>query len=363
MSNVNKINIYELQITELEEVLSSWGEPSYRAKQIWKAIYRDLINNPDEITTLPIYLRQRLADSFHFTGLNSIRLSESKDGQTQKHLFELTDSKTIETVLMKYDDIGRDRTRRTVCISSQSGCAMGCVFCATGQMGFQRNLNSGEIVEQVLYFERFLRTIGDKLTNVVVMGMGEPFHNYEATLNAIDRLNDPNGFNFGARRFTISTVGIVPAIRKFTQERRQVNLAISLHAANDSLRSSLIPLNWKYPLDDLMSACKNYVESIHRRITFEWALIDGVNDTLLHAQELGQRLQLFRICNSTLCHVNLIPLNPIQNFSGKATNHQKVVSFMEQLKQQKIPVSLRMRRGIDINAGCGQLATTVLKEV
>jgi len=239
---------------------------------------------------------------------------------------------------------------------------MGCVFCATGQMGFQRNLNSGEIVEQVLYFERFLRTIGDKLTNVVVMGMGEPFHNYEATLNAIDRLNDPNGFNFGARRFTISTVGIVPAIRKFAQEKRQVNLAVSLHAANDSLRSSLIPLNWKYPLDDLMSACRDYVESTRRRITFEWALIEGVNDTLLHAQELCQRLQMFRFDNSTMCHVNLIPLNPIQNYSGKATNHQKVVLFMEQLKQHRIPVSLRMRRGIEINAGCGQLAAIAIKE-
>jgi len=363
MSTGNKIDIYELRITELEEILSSWGEPSYRARQTWKAMYRDLINNPGEITTLPNNLRQRLAASFDFTGLNSIRYSESKDRQTKKQLFELRDGKTIETVLMKYDDIGRDRTRRTVCISSQSGCAMGCVFCATGQMGFQRNLTSGEIVEQVLYFERLLRSEGDKLTNVVVMGMGEPLHNYEATLNAIDRLNDPNGFNFGARRFTISTVGIVPVIRKFTQERRQVNLAISLHAANDSLRSSLIPLNRKYHLDDLMSVCREYVETTHRRITFEWALIDGVNDTLHQAQELCQRLHLFRIGNSMMCHVNLIPLNPIQKYHGKAANQHNVLMFMEQLENQKIPVSIRRRRGIDINAGCGQLATKAIEEI
>ena len=184
--------------------------------------------------------------------------------------------------------------RRSLCISTQAGCAMGCVFCATGQMGFRRNLSSGEIVEQVLFYARQLKEMGEQVTNVVIMGMGEPFHNYEATMQAIDRLNDPTGFNFGARRFTISTVGLVPAIRRFASEGRQVNLAISLHAADDELRSSLLPVNRKYPLAELLAACQEYVETTHRRITFEWALIQGVSDTLEQARKLAGLLQMFR---------------------------------------------------------------------
>ncbi len=223
---------------------------------------------------------------------------KSIDQNTVKTLFRLEDHKAIEAVLMHYNK------RNTLCISSQAGCGMGCVFCATGQMGLKRNLTSGEIVEQVLYYARHLREQGEVVTNVVVMGMGEPFHNYDATIQALDRLNDNGGFNLGARRFTISTVGLVPAIRRFAAERHQYNLAVSLHAAEDELRSSLLPINKKYPLSELLDACRDYVDQTRRRITFEWALIQDVNDSPDQARILASRVK------GLLCHVNVIPLNP-----------------------------------------------------
>lgn len=233
---------------------------------------------------------------------------------------------------------------------------MGCLFCATGQMGFQRNLTGGEIIEQVLFYARQLQTVNEKVTNIVLMGMGEPFHNYEATFKAIDRLNHPEGFNFGARRFTVSTVGLVPAIRRFTAERRQVNLAVSLHAADNELRSSLMPINRKYPLEMLMDACLDYVETTNRRITFEWALIRGVNDTLEQARTISHRLKPFLRPSGALCHVNVIPLNPTHRYSGQATTQHQALVFQGELEKAGIPCTIRLRRGIDIQAGCGQLA-------
>uniref|UniRef100_UPI002ACD2EEF 23S rRNA (adenine(2503)-C(2))-methyltransferase RlmN n=1 Tax=Anaerolinea sp. TaxID=1872519 RepID=UPI002ACD2EEF len=262
-----------------------------------------------------------------------------------KTLFHLPDNRSIETVLMRYKE------RRTLCISTQSGCAMGCVFCATGQMGFGRHLSSGEIVEQVIYFARLLRKTNEVVTNVVVMGMGEPFHNYENTLKAIARLNHPEGFNLGARRFTISTVGLVPMIERFAQENHQINLAISLHAANDTLRSSLLPVNKKYPISDLMRALRQYVAQTGRRVTFEWALIRDINDSPEHARELASLLK------GLLCHVNVIPLNPTQKYHGKATTRERAEAFCSILQKAGIPATIRLRRGIDIQAGCGQLAT------
>jgi 23S rRNA (adenine2503-C2)-methyltransferase len=240
--------------------------------------------------------------------------------------------------------------RRTLCISTQVGCAMGCVFCATGQMGFKRHLSSGEIVEQVLFFARQLKSQGERVTNVVVMGMGEPFHNYNNTLAAVDRLNDPEGFNLGARHFTISTVGIVPQILRFAREKRQVNLAISLHAANDEARAALLPVNRKYPLEMVLDACREYVDKTHRRITFEWALIRGVNDTPQVAAELAHHLK------GLLCHVNVIPLNPTKKYPGQATTRERAEAFKSVLEEKGIPCTIRIRRGIDIQAGCGQLA-------
>jgi 23S rRNA (adenine2503-C2)-methyltransferase len=224
-------------------------------------------------------------------------------------------------------------------------------------MGHRRNLTSGEIVEQVIYFARRLSLTKEKVTNVVVMGMGEPFHNYDATLAAIDRLNDQEGFALGARRFTISTVGLIPGINRFTKEHRQVNLAISLHAAEDDLRSSLLPINRKYPLIDLIQACVNYVDSTRRRITFEWALIQGVNDSMDQAKKLAFLLMPLVQNGVALCHVNVIPLNPTRRYSGKATTHLQAEAFKQALESRGIPCTIRIRRGIEIQAGCGQLAT------
>ncbi|RMF39895.1 MAG: 23S rRNA (adenine(2503)-C(2))-methyltransferase RlmN, partial [Anaerolineae bacterium] len=243
------------------------------------------------------------------------------------------------------------KVRRTLCISTQAGCGMGCTFCATGQMGFRRHLRRGEIVAQVLYYARQLAEVGEHVTNVVVMGMGEPFHNYDNTLTAIDRLNDAQGFNLGARRFTISTVGLVPMIRRFAQEKRQINLAVSLHAADDELRSSMLPINKKYPIAALMEACREYVEQTHRRITFEWALIHEVNDTPEQAARLAGLLK------GMLAHVNVIPLNPTTGYQGRATTRERAYAFQQALEARGIPCTIRLRRGIDIQAGCGQLAS------
>ena len=227
---------------------------------------------------------------------------------------------------------------------------MGCVFCATGQMGFKRHLSSGEIVAQVLYYARMLKDENQAVTNVVLMGMGEPFHNYDNTMSAIDRLNDPDGYNFGARRFTVSTVGLVPQIRRFADEKRQVNLAISLHAADDLERVKMLPVNKRYDIDEVLDACKYYIEKTHRRVTFEWALINGVNDSPEVAAKLASRLK------GMLCHVNAIPLNPTTGYNGQATSRERAAKFKETLEQAGVPCTIRMRRGIDIAAGCGQLA-------
>jgi 23S rRNA (adenine2503-C2)-methyltransferase len=344
MSAVARPSIYLLDYSDLGGVLQEWGEPDFRLRQIWQGLYQSLWSQPEQFTNLPKTLRSRLADAFSFSTLNPVQVIASRDRETLKTLFRLPDGQAIEAVLMRY------KTRRTLCISTQVGCAMGCVFCATGQMGFYRSLNSGEIVEQVLYYARLLGEAGEKVTNIVMMGMGEPFHNYEATFQAIDRLNHPEGFSLGARRFTVSTVGLVPSIRRFTSERRQVNLAISLHAVEDELRSSMLPVNRKYSIDELLEACREYVEKTHRRITFEWALIQDVNDSLDQARRLAHLLA------GLLCHVNIIPLNPTDRYGGKATTHQRALAFRTELESHGIPCSIRLRRGIDIQAGCGQLA-------
>jgi len=337
--------IYDLTLDEITQMLQTWGEPSYRALQIWQGLYIQLWNTPDQFSNLPSSLRNHLSESFHFSGLTPGTILQSRDGETVKTLLTLVDGKAIEAVLMRYDE------RNTLCISSQAGCAMGCVFCATGQMGFKRHLSSGEIVEQVLFYARTLKQQGKRVTNVVLMGMGEPFHNYEASIAAIDRLNHPLGYNLGERRFTISTVGLVPLIKRFASEKRQINLAISLHAATDEERSNLLPVNKRYPIADLIQACKDYVELTGRRVTFEWALINGVNDTSESARKLVALLM------GLLCHVNIIPLNPTRKFSGQATTRQRAEVFKNILEKAGIPCTIRIRRGIDIQAGCGQLAT------
>jgi 23S rRNA (adenine2503-C2)-methyltransferase len=338
-------NFFDLTMEDLKRRILSWGAAPYRARQIWHGIYGGLAANPELLTDLPRDLRSRLAEILSFASMEIISTIVSKDGRTRKFLIRLADNHRIEAVLMRY------RRRITACISTQVGCAMGCVFCATGQMGFKRNLTAGEIIEQVILIARRLANDKDRMTNIVVMGMGEPFHNYEATMQAVNRLNDPEGFNFGARRFTISTIGLVPGIARFTQEKRQVNLAVSLHAATDELREQLIPVNKQYPLESLISTCREYIRKTHRRITFEWALIHEVND------DLKQAHALVNLIRDLKCHVNLIPMNPIHNFEGQATSQRQAETFRDFLIEHKIPCTIRMRRGIDIQAGCGQLAT------
>ena len=342
---MNQPLVYDLDFDSLKNLLTAWGEPAYRAQQIWQGLYQHLWTSPDEFTNMPKTLREKLAAELRWDALKPDIVVQSKDGETVKTLFRLPDEREIEAVLMRYSD------RRTLCISSQSGCAMGCVFCATGQMGFKRHLTSGEIVAQVIYYARKLKDQSEQVTNVVLMGMGEPFHNYDNTLAAIDRLNDPKGFNLGARRFTISTVGLVPMIRKFANEKRQVNLAISLHAANNSERSALLPVNRKYPIEEVIEACRYYVEKTSRRVTFEWALIRGENDTPETAQELA------RLLKGLMCHVNVIPLNPTKKYPGQATTRGRAQAFCDVLTKAGIPCTIRIRRGIDIQAGCGQLAS------
>jgi 23S rRNA (adenine2503-C2)-methyltransferase len=345
---MDKQLIFDIDFPTLRNILSSWKEPRYRADQIWKGIYQSFWREPDDFSNLPKVLRQRLFDHFSFTNLSPIKSQDSTDGGTHKTLFKLKDGKPVETVLMRYD------VRQTLCISTQSGCAIGCVFCATGQMGFFRNLSSGEIIEQIIHYSRYLKEIGKRVTNIVFMGMGEPFHNYGNMMSAIDRLNHPEGMNLGKRRFTISSVGLTPGISRFLKEKQQVNLAISLHAVDNNLRSSLIPINKKYPIESLMSVLREYTKITNRRVTFEWALIEDVNDSLEQAAKLVDLLR------GMLAHVNLIPLNPTSGYVGQATQPDRVKRFKSFLEVRGIPCTIRVRRGLDIQAGCGQLASKTL---
>ena len=339
---------YDLTLDEWTAWVQAQGQPAYRARQIWEGLYRHLWARPEDFSTLPKSLRAALAQDFDFQRLTPEQEQISRDRETHKTLFRLPDGPVVETVRMRY------LRRRTLCISTQSGCAMGCVFCATGQLGLLRNLHTGEIVEQVLYYARWLRAQGERVTNIVVMGMGEPFHNYDATLRALDILNHPAGFHLGARRITVSTVGLVPRIRQFAREGRQYNLAVSLHAADDELRQRLIPVARRWPLADLVDAVRDYIARTHRRVTFEWALIRDVNDTPDQARKLA------RLLRGMLAHVNLIPLNPTPGYEGRASTRERARAFCAVLEEAGVPCTVRLRRGIDIQAGCGQLAGQAL---
>jgi len=338
-------NLYDLSWMEIQLMISDLGEPLFRAEQIWQGLYQKGWRDFSDFTTLPKSLRMTLSGQYKLGEMQVEKELTSQDGTTRKFLYRLADGAAIEMVLMAYPD------RQTACISSQVGCAMGCSFCATGDMGLERNLTRGEIIEQVMQAAALVREGKKTLTNVVLMGMGEPFHNYENVMGAISVLNDPRGFNMGSRRFTISTVGIVPGIERFTEENSQINLAISLHAADDQLRSKMIPINKRYPIDALMEACDEYLARTRRRVTVEWALIEGVNDTPEQANKLA------RLLKGKLFHVNLIQLNPVNHFPGLPSGDAQAASFRGIIQQAGIPCTVRQRRGIDIQAGCGQLAS------
>lgn len=346
----DKTNIYDLDYDQLLQWMDDWNQPQYRARQIWNWLYVNPVASFQEMSNLPQSLRERLDASATLDILVPASEMHSSDGQTTKLLFELPDGQLVETVRMDYEN------RHTLCVSTQVGCAMGCVFCATGQMGFFRHLTSGEIVAQVIFFARRLAAEGKRVTNIVLMGMGEPLHNYDNTLAAIDRITAEDGLNLGARKITISTVGLVPAIRRYADERRQSPIAVSLHAATDEERDKLIPVNRRWPIDELMSTIRYYIDHTGRRVTIEWALIAGENDTIEQARKLGQLLK------GLLVHVNLIPLNPTEGYGGRPSSRQAVNAFQEELQRHGVSSTVRVRRGIDIQAGCGQLRDRLIQE-
>ena len=340
------INLYALTHDDIARLFQDWGEPKFRADQLYKWLYEHRVDNIDAMSSLPKSLRQRLKAETTLGALEPVVAQSSRDG-THKRLYRLPDGQLIESVLMPYKD-----HRRTACISSQAGCAMGCVFCATGQMGFARNLSATEIFEQAMRFAQELEQEGQRLSNVVLMGMGEPFHNYDAVLEAIHRLM--NDLGIGQRHITVSTVGLVPQIRRFADEGLQVTLAISLHKATDDERSALMPINKRWNLQELLSACHYYVEQTGRRITFEWAAIAGENDTPAEAHALG------RLLTGLHCHVNIIPLNPTGGYAGVPADTSAINAFIDILDDYGIGATVRVRRGIDIDAGCGQLKSKVI---
>jgi 23S rRNA (adenine2503-C2)-methyltransferase len=324
------------------------GEPRYRVEQVWDGLYRQLAE-PAEMTALPKALRARL-DAELPAALAPVAESTDRRGDTVKWLFGLAGDARIETVLMHY----RDRT--TVCVSSQAGCAMGCGFCATGQAGFTRQMTTGEIVEQVVRAARRARESGRRLGNVVFMGMGEPLANYDRTWAAVERLHDDLGLS--ARHLTMSTVGLVPGIRRLAAERLPVSLAVSLHAADDELRNGLVPVNRRYPLSVLMAACADYLRAKGRRLSFEWALIDGVNDREEDARRLAELARTLPLA----AHVNLIPLNPTPGYPTRGTPRGGVEAFRRWLTDRGINATVRRNRGTDIDAACGQLAARVASD-
>ena len=318
------------------------GEPRYRLDQVWQGLYTQLAE-PAEISNVPKALRERLGAALP-TALTQVIRKVSDDGDTVKYLWALDDGSKIETVLMIYPD------RVTVCVSSQAGCAMACGFCATGQAGFRRHLTVGEIVEQVVVAARDARAMGRRLANVVYMGMGEPMANEAAVWASVERLHDALGLS--ARHLTISTVGLVPGIRTLAERPLPVNLAVSLHAANDTLRDELVPINRRYPIDQLMEACAGYLAAKGRRLSFEWALIDGVNDRPSDAAELAALTRRFHLP----AHVNLIPLNPTPGYPTVGSPAARVREFRDDLVARGVNATVRRNRGTDIDAACGQLA-------
>ena len=342
-------SLYDLLPEDLAAWLAARGQPRFRAAQIFGGVYGRLAAGAAAIPAIPKTLAAALDAALPLGVLAPVTNVTSADGRTTKWLFRTPDGCLIESVLMHYQD------RSTACISAQAGCAYGCVFCATGKMGLERNLSAGEIVAQVIALARACRTAGRELTNVVYMGMGEPLANYDQVLRSVAILNEPACLNFGARRITISTVGLAPRIRRLAEEPWQVNLAVSLHQTTDAARSALMPVNRHYPIAELLDAVREYTAKTHRRVSFEYALMAGVNDTEAVADELAALLR------GLLCHVNLIPLNPVAEAVGPdgaplaRPTRAAAEAFAALLAARHIPASVRYSRGTEIAAGCGQL--------
>ena len=340
--------IYDLSFGALEGELVASGLRPVHARALWRAVHRDgavdLVSRDDFLPPLCRWVGSQFGPDARFSSSLPPVQSEtaSADCQTRKYLLRLDDGQTVETVLMGYPG------RYTACLSTQAGCAMGCVFCATGQMGFVRHLTPGEIVAQVLHCRRVLHPAGG-LRNLVLMGMGEPLHNYDSVIAALDIVTDRRGINIGPARVTISTVGVVPGILRLAEEQRPYGLAVSLHGASEEERSALVPASRRWPLVDLIAACREYGRLTARRIFFEWTLIAGRNDSPDTARRLADLLR------GIDAHINLIPLNPTENYSGQPTSAGSVHAFQRTLQDAGFPATVRQRRGIDVAAGCGQL--------
>ena len=332
-------NIKDYNLEELKEELTKLEEKPFRAEQIFKWLFVDKVKSFDEMTNLSLNLREKLKQNYDICNFEIVRKLESKDG-TKKYLFGLSDGNAIESVLMEY------HFGKTVLVSSQIGCKMGCKFCASTGIPFVRNLTSGEIVEQILAIEQ---DIEDKISNVVFMGIGEPFDNYDNVINAIKILNNQKGLNIGARHISISTSGLVPKIYRFADEKVQCTLSISLHSANNKTRSSMMPINNAYNIQELIKACKYYIEKTNKRISFEYALAKDNNDNQKDADELVELLQ------GMLCHVNLIPINKIENGKYIKSSNENIIKFRDYLNSKGITATIRRELGSDIEAACGQL--------
>lgn len=331
--------IHGIFLPELEEWVVGAGEKKFRAKQIWQWLYQHQVAGWDEMKNIPKALRDKLEADFIFNALEKVEVQESNTG-TRKILSRLVDGELIEEVLIPVPD------RRTVCVSSQVGCMFGCAFCASGQNGVKRNLKAGEIVGELLSAQR---EYGDRVTNLVFMGIGEPFDNYDEVMRAIRIMNDPDGFCLGARRITVSTCGVVPGIQRFENEGLQVELSVSLHAPTNSIRDELMPVNVSWSLDELVATCRDYTARTKRIITFEYTMIRDVNDTEQDLRELITMLRTFP------CRVNLIPLSEIDEYEGRTSKRETVEHFIKELEKAGINTTVRWSKGVDVNAACGQL--------
>ena len=339
-------NIKDYDLKELKEELTKIGEKPFRAEQIFKWLYQEKVKEFSEMTNLSLELRKKLEENYTICNYKILKKQESTDG-TIKYLFDVLDGNAIETVLMSYYH------GYSICVSSQIGCKMGCKFCASTGINFVRDLTSGEIVEQILAVEQ---DTGFRISNVVFMGIGEPLNNYDNVINAIKIINNPKGLNIGARHISISTSGLVPRIYKLAEENIQCTLSISLHATNDEKRSSMMPINNAFNIAELMEACKYYIEKTHRRISFEYALAKDNNDNLEDAKELVKLLK------GMLCHVNLIPINKIENGQYTKSSNENIMKFRDYLNDHGIVATIRRELGSDIDAACGQLRRKNLKE-